>query len=88
MFGEPTPERTYEARVEAEQSGQIETFKDLALRAKVTEDTTRNAGFLNPHGGEDKSFEDEIQMKFKKLEMVRNHATAAPMKQPPMVPVQ
>lgn len=88
MFGEPTPERTYEARVEAEQSGQIETFKDLALRAKVTEDITRNAVFLKPNGGEDKSFEDEIQMKFKKLEMVRNHATAAPMKQPPMVPVQ
>lgn len=88
MFGEPTPERTYEARIEAEQSGQIETFKDLALRAKVTEDITRNAVFLNSNGAEDKSFEDEIQMKFKKLEMVRNHATAAPMKQPPMVPVQ
>ena len=85
MFGEPTPERTYEARVEAEQSGQIETFKDLALRAKVTEDITRNAIFINQEGVEDASFEDEIQMKFKKLEMVRKHATAAPMKQPPMV---
>lgn len=85
MFGEPTPERTYEARVEAEQSGQIETFKDLALRAKVTEDITRNAVFVNSDGDEDKSFQDEIRMKFKKLEMVRMHATAEPMKQPPMV---
>lgn len=88
MFGEPTPERTYEARVEAEQSGQIDTFKDLALRAKVTEQITRGAMYIGPDGNEDKEFEDEIALKYNKLDLVRNHATSEPMTAPPMVPMK
>lgn len=88
MFGEPTPERTYEARVEAEQSGQIDTFKDLALRAKVTEQITRGAIYLGADGCEDKSFEDNVALKYQKLQMVREHATAEPMTAPPMVPAR
>lgn len=85
MFGEPTPERTYEARVEAEQSGRIDTFKDLALRAKVAELVTRDALFLAPDGVEDKGFKHEIEAKYRKQQMVRAHATSDPMLKPPLV---
>ena len=88
MFGEPTPERTYEARVEAEQSGQIDTFKDLALRAKVAELVTRDALFLTPDGAEDKGFKHEIDAKYRKQQMVRAHATSDPMLKPPLVPLR
>ena len=88
MFGEPTPERTYEARVEAEQSGRIDTFKDLALRAKVAELVTRDALFLAPDGTEDKGFKHEIEAKYRKQQMVRAHATSDPMLKPPMVPMR
>lgn len=88
MFGEPTPERTYEARVEAEASGQIETFKDLALRAKVAEHITSEAVFLGPDGAEDDSFKKSIELKYQKQHMVRAHATADPMMKPPLVAKQ
>ncbi|RDB63358.1 hypothetical protein C1878_05745 [Gordonibacter sp. 28C] len=88
MFGEPTPERTYEARVEAEQSGRIDTFKDLALRAKVAEIVTRDALFLTPDGAEDKGFKHEIEAKYRKQQMVRAHATSDPMLKPPLVPMR
>lgn len=87
VFGEPTPEKTYEARVEAEQSGRIDMFKDLALRAKIAEDITRHTVFLNAARDEDEGFKQEIEMKYHKQHMVRNHATSDPMLKPPMVPV-
>jgi trigger factor len=88
MFGEPTPERTYEARVEAEQSGQIDGFKDLALRAKVTELVTKGATFVRADGSVDEDFKSDLETKYKKLAMVKAHATAAPMLKPPMVPIE
>ncbi len=88
MFGEPTPERTYEARVEAEQSGQIDGFKDLALRAKVTELVTKSATYVRADGSVDEDFKSDLETKYKKLAMVKAHATAAPMLKPPMVPIK
>lgn len=88
MFGEPTPERTYEARVEAEQSGQIDTFKDLALRAKVAEMLTRNAIYIDADGNVDENFKQAVNLRYEKLQKVRDHATSDPMMAPPMVPVR
>ncbi|MEC4273447.1 hypothetical protein VJ923_09790 [Adlercreutzia sp. R25] len=85
MFGEPTPEKTYAARVEAEQSGQIDAFKDLALRAKVAENLTRSAVFVGEDGAVDHEFKRAVDEKYRKLQMVRRHATAAPMTTPPMI---
>lgn len=87
MFGEPTPERTFEARVSAEQSGQIDTFKDLALRAKVAGILTQEAVFVNSDGAEDADFKKIIQEKYRKLEMVKQHATSKPMMEPPLVKI-
>lgn len=88
MFGEPTPERTFAARMEAEQSGQIETFKDLALRAKVAEMLTRSAKYVDSAGNEDAEFKQAVDTKYEKLQRVRDHATSEPMTAPPMVPMQ
>lgn len=87
MFGEPTPERTYEARVEAEQTGQIDAFKDLALRAKAAELLTRGATFVDADGNVDEGFKEAVDMKYAKLQQVRDHATSDPMTAPPMVPI-
>lgn len=88
LFGEPTPERTYEPRVEAEQTGQLDVFKDLALRAKVAEILTRDAIFVNPDGTENQDFKLAVNDKYEKLQRVREHATSDPMIAPPMVPLQ
>ena len=85
MFGEPTPERTYEARIEAEQSGQIEVFEDLALRAKTAEHVTRGTVFLKSDGRVDEDFKQDIDPKYRKQRMVRAHATSDPMLKPPLV---
>ena len=85
LFGEPTPERTYEARVEAEQTGQIDTFRDLALRAKVAELIARDARYLAPDGSPDEGFGKAVERRYEKLRMVREHATGAPMTAPPLV---
>ena len=85
MFGEPTPERTYEARIEAEQSGQIEVFEDLALRAKTAEHVTRGTVFLKSDGRVDEDFKQDIDLKYRKQRMVRAHATSDPMLKPPLV---
>lgn len=88
MFGEPTPERTFAARMEAEQSGQIDTFKDLALRAKIAEMLTRSAIYVDENGNEDKDFKKAVDDKYEKLQRVRDHATSEPMMAPPMVPIE
>lgn len=88
MFGEPTPERTYAARVEAEASGQIDVIKDLALRAKVARKLTYGATYVTSDGVEDTDFKMEIEMKYQKQQMVRAHATSDPMIKPPMIPVE
>lgn len=79
MFSKPTPEQTYEARRDAEATGQIDDIKDLALRAKVTEMLTRSATYRTADGTVDESFKKDIDEKYRKLQAVRDHATAAPM---------
>ncbi len=85
MFGEPTPERTFEARTEAEATGRIDMFKDLALRAKVAQEIAREATYLAPDGSVDESFKTDVELKYHKQQMVRAHATSDPMLKPPMV---
>lgn len=79
IFSQPTPEKTFEARKEAEQSGEIEGMRDLALRMKVAEILTRSAVFRTPDGAVDEGFHRDIEQKYKKLNAVKKHATAKPM---------
>ncbi len=79
MFSQPTPEKTYESRMQAEQSGEIDTIRDLALRAKVAEMLTKTAVFLNSDGTEDTVLKADVDEKYRKLDAVRAHATGKPM---------
>lgn len=76
----PTPEKTSEARQNADQSGLTSVFRDLALRSKSAEHATRNSIFVDANGEEDKQFSEDLVLMFHKQQAVREHATAAPMR--------
>lgn len=79
MFSQPTPEKTYEARKRAEQTGEIAKIRDLALRAKAAEAATRRAVFKAFDGDDDGGFSVEVERRYEKLRAVRDHATSAPL---------
>lgn len=79
MFSQPTPERTYESRQRAEQTGEIDRIRDLAIRAKTAEVITRKAVFRTPDGGVDESFSGEVERRYAKLHAVRTHVTSEPL---------
>ena len=79
MFLQPTPEKSFESRQQAERTGEIENIRDLALRAKTAELLTRSAIFLKEDGSQDEEFQKAVKEKYQKLQAVRDHATAAPM---------
>lgn len=79
VFSQPTPEKTFEARKGAEQSGEIEGMRDLALRMKVAEVLTRSAVFRTVDGTVDEGFRNDVERKYEKLNAVKRHATAKPM---------
>lgn len=79
MFSQPTPERTYESRRRAEQTGEIDRIRDLAIRAKTAEVITRKAVFRTLDGGVDDSFSGEVEKRYAKLHAVRTHVTSEPL---------
>ncbi len=80
VFAQPTPEKTYEARMQVEQAGNISNMRDLARRAKASEEATRKAIYKDVAGKVDDGFAHEIVKLLEKRRLVRKHIAAEPMK--------
>lgn len=79
-FGQPTPEKTYEARKQAEQSGTIAQMHDVALRKKAAAIATRQAVYRNKQGVIDVSFKTAVEDVLLRQEKIDCFTSSDPMK--------
>ncbi|MDR0500569.1 MAG: hypothetical protein LBG97_04915 [Coriobacteriales bacterium] len=77
-FLQPTPEKTFAARADANQSGSIGIFKNLSMRAKAAEYATQQGEFVDANGKLDKQFYSDVTQMYANQQAVRAHTTALP----------
>jgi trigger factor len=79
-FGQPTPEKTHEARIQAEQRGTMAQMHDIALRKKAAAIATRQAVYKKPDGDIDRAFGKAVEEVLDKQERIDDFASSDPMK--------